>query len=169
VPFAESIERARPWHLLAPVRPDGSIPVRAWDEEGGPDRDLGTAPVDQVGRPSHRQVANPMGTLTVRMPHDPTITYPRRHDEDVSILTGHTTADHQLLDRAEPDASPNDPHKSVRRGQEQQAEDRAPERRASHISKGAELGRIVRFSSPNVVGVDALADAGRRSIAQEGR
>ena len=179
VPFAQSIQRAWSWHLLAPVRLDGSIPVRAWEEEGGPDRDLGTAPVDQVGRPSHRQIANPMGTLAVRMPHDPTITYPRRHDEDVSILTGRATADDQLLDRAEPDASPNDPHKSVRRAQEQQAEDRAPERRASHISKGAGAGRIVRFCSPTIVGGRAagraserergLADAGWRSIGQEGR
>jgi hypothetical protein len=49
-----------------------------------------------------------------------------------------------LAARMEP--TPNGPHKPVRRGQEQQLENRGPERRAPHTGKGARRAGFVRFS-----------------------
>jgi hypothetical protein len=126
--------------------------VRRWQHPGPgpggggwPGPGFGTESVDHVGRPGRLEIANPLGALAVRMAHDPTVVGPRHDEEEVSIRSGLATADDDLLDRAEAQPSPDDPHKSSRRGQEQQAEDRGPERRAPHIHKGVDEGRIVRF------------------------
>jgi len=68
------------------VLADRGIPVRAREEESGPDRGYDTESADLFGRPDCSQNSNPLGALAVR---------------------------------AVPEPSPDDPHKSVRRGQEQ--------------------------------------------------